>query len=78
MSVHPRGCVCALCETINGTTYRATPEYLTKREQFAAMALQGMLACPDNSGNPEAYAKDAVKQADALIAALSENAQHGS
>lgn len=43
---------------------------LTKRELLAAMALQGMLANTDNSGRAEAYAKDAVAQADALLAAL--------
>lgn len=52
--------------------YVATPEGLTKREHFAAMALQGLL-----SWGPDAYdgkyvmaARAAVAHADALLAAL--------
>lgn len=43
---------------------------LTKRELFAAMAMQGMLGNTDHDGNFEVYADDAVKHADALLAAL--------
>lgn len=43
---------------------------LTKREYFAAMAMQGMVANPTANGRPEDYAADAVAQADALIEAL--------
>jgi hypothetical protein len=52
--------------------YMAMPEGLTKREYFAAMALQGLL-----SWGPDAYdckyvvaARAAVAHADSLIAAL--------
>lgn len=41
-----------------------------RRERIATAALQGLLACPNNEGKFEAYAKDAVAQADALIAEL--------
>ena len=45
---------------------------LTKRELFAAMAMQGMCADPDRKGEFEHYAIDAVRMADALLAALEE------
>lgn len=40
---------------------------LTKRELFAAMALQGLCACPTAVGG---IARDAVEFADALLAEL--------
>ena len=40
---------------------------LTKRELFAAMALQGMQGNTNYKWEPEAMAEDAVKYADALI-----------
>jgi len=44
---------------------------LTKREQIAAMALQGMLASGVGIGmGLSDYAEDAVKLADALLAEL--------
>ena len=45
---------------------------LTKREYFASVALQGMLAYSgeEASGSPEIFARDAVEYADALIKAL--------
>jgi hypothetical protein len=46
---------------------------LTKREYFAAMAMQGLI---DNDVNPAYYinrAEEAVQMADALITALNEN-----
>ena len=43
---------------------------LTKREYFSAKALQGLLANPNNDGKRSEYAKDAVNQADALLAEL--------
>jgi hypothetical protein len=44
---------------------------LTKREYFAAMAMQGMCANPDYTRNsPSVIAEWSVKQADALIEAL--------
>ena len=45
---------------------------LTKREYFAAMAMQGILADPDNQGYAEGIAKDAVKMADELITQLNQ------
>lgn len=46
---------------------------LTKRELFAAMALQGLLANPEHrevDRNNHALAEDAVRMADALVWAL--------
>lgn len=48
---------------------------LTKREYFAAMAMQGILSDRDNQGytwNYEAMAADAVKMADQLIQQLNQ------
>ena len=44
---------------------------ISKREYFAAKALQGILANTDHNGKYSEYAKDAVKHADALLAELS-------
>ena len=41
---------------------------LTKREHFAALAMQGLLACEDR--RPEGLIREAVEHADALLAAL--------
>ena len=49
---------------------------LTKRELLAAMALQGILAYPNNSQSIGLCACVAVKAADALIAKLSEEVQN--
>jgi hypothetical protein len=46
---------------------------LTKREYFAAMAMQGVINLgfkADGNADPEFTARDAVKYADALIAEL--------
>ena len=45
---------------------------LTKRELFAAMAMQGMLANESNDWDGDFYAKGAVLLADALIKQLAE------
>lgn len=49
---------------------------LTKRELFAAMAMQGLLAwsCPNKGGSyhPDTAAEFAVKSADALIQQLTQ------
>jgi hypothetical protein len=54
--------------------FPASPDWpddgLTVRELLAAMAMAGLLACPTSPGSPEVLAADAVKQADALLAAL--------
>lgn len=47
---------------------------LTKRELFAAIALQGLLANPSGAGTVDHFADDAVKQADALIERLNQGA----
>lgn len=48
---------------------------LTKREHFAALAMQGALSDFEYHGemDHEKVAKDAVKQADALLKALEES-----
>jgi hypothetical protein len=43
---------------------------LTKREYFAAMAMQGLCACPDLAVSRDTLAEESVKQADALLKAL--------
>lgn len=40
---------------------------LTKRELFAAMAMQGVISNPESSGSFETFAKEAVRYADALL-----------
>lgn len=45
---------------------------LTKREYFAAMAMQGLLACPDVNGSQSELAIDSIDFADALLSALEE------
>ena len=49
----------------------APQEGLTKREYFAAMAMQGLLA--NDSGLITSKARDAVKSADLLIEELNKN-----
>lgn len=53
---------------------------LTKRELFAAMAMQGLLSSaarwPVQDNEPRMAAKDALKLADALIKALEESGSH--
>lgn len=44
---------------------------LTKREYFAAMAMQGLCSTVDDSTTSKAIASDSVLMADALIAELS-------
>jgi hypothetical protein len=49
------------------------PDGLTKREYFAAMAMQGLLANYSNRGmNIDIIVKQSVNAADALINALNE------
>lgn len=47
---------------------------LTRRELFAALALVGLLANPNN-GTPELQVPRAIKAADALIASLDDSTQ---
>jgi len=57
--------------TAHGDLVVITDQYgLTKREYFAAMAMQGMLSDPERYG---AIAKWAVKFADALIEELNKD-----
>lgn len=48
----------------------APKDGLTKREYFAAMALQGLLACPNNVNMAQDIAKGAIIMADQLIIEL--------
>ncbi len=48
----------------------APKDGLTKREYFAAMAMQGLLACPNNVNMAQDIAKGAVIIADQLIIEL--------
>lgn len=65
---------------VNGDPVQEGSPGLTKREHFAAMALQGLLACPESpnpSGNQpwaKRLGKLAVEYADGLIAALNAEA----
>ncbi len=43
---------------------------LTKREYFAALAMQGFLACSNTGGSPKEIASYATAYADALIEEL--------
>ena len=43
---------------------------LTKREYFAGLAMQGLLACPNIAGNYEIIAKESVNWADELLKQL--------
>lgn len=54
-----------------------TYDGLTKREHFAAMAMQGLLANPELSQQSyDTTAACAIKQADALLAALNKEESH--
>lgn len=48
----------------------APQDGLTKREYFAAVAMQGLLACPNNVNMAQDIAKGAVIVADQLIIEL--------
>ena len=41
---------------------------MTLRDYFAAMALQGLLACPKGEGENEKYAQWSYEYADAMLA----------
>jgi hypothetical protein len=58
-----------------GDTHVNTYFGLTKREYFAAMALQGLLVENSSSINADWTPKQAVKMADALIEELNKNHQ---
>lgn len=48
---------------------------LTKREYFAAMAMQGFLTIVDKNFNAKELAEPSVKMADALIEALNQQTE---
>lgn len=48
---------------------------LTKRELFAAMAMQGLLANAERDAEAEGFARDAVRSADALLAELAKGGE---
>lgn len=56
--------------TIVPQDWHSVDHGLSKRELFAAMAMQGMLACPDSSGSFAEIANWSVRYADALLAEL--------
>jgi hypothetical protein len=71
-------CGCHLITPIGGKqwTHEQTLKIgLTKRELFAAMAMQGLLSAPIYDSTPEGYAHDAVLYADALLAELAKEKQ---
>jgi hypothetical protein len=57
----------AVNDISNGYSYPEEYLGLTKREYFAAKALQGLCADSSRSGQEEKYADTAVRLADALI-----------
>jgi hypothetical protein len=67
---------CSDCITRILKTPNAEAAGLTKREQFAALAMQGLLAQPPHMADFQLIATMAVSAADALLLALSE-AGHG-
>jgi hypothetical protein len=50
------------------------PAFLTKRELFAAMAMQGMLANEEINATAQVVAKCSAEHADALLDALAKEA----
>ena len=54
----------------NAAAYDPVDRGLTKRELFAAMAMQGLLSGAKNPATPEEFALGAAVAADALIKEL--------
>jgi hypothetical protein len=65
---------CDICQKLPtfapGIIRVPAPWHMTKRELFAAMAMQGLCANPEGPTNYDGAAEIAVAQADALLAAL--------
>lgn len=59
-----------------GNIYRGLPG-LTKREEFAKAAMQGMLASSFTVYDEKSLAQDAIKQADALLEELERTTNPG-
>jgi len=60
----------------NGMDFAFPDEFskgLTKREWFAGMALQGLLACDNVSGGPMVLATESLRYADELLKQLAES-----
>ncbi len=75
MNTNPHDLACPLIDT-TGNRGPYLNLGLTKREYFAAMAMQGLLACPARTDAPDDFvAQWAVNAADALIAALNKEPQ---
>lgn len=60
----------------NGPPYLDVSPGVTKREYFAGLAMQGLLADPRRGGEMVDYAFDAVKAADALLEELEEKVKN--
>jgi hypothetical protein len=59
-----------------GSVVYIEPNGLAKREHFAAIAMQGMMACSDFSAtSPDKIAHISVEQADALISELNKEVE---
>lgn len=48
---------------------------LTKREYFAAMAMQGLMSCPEITASRKEIAEESVKMADDLLKVLEDGAE---
>lgn len=72
MDTHPNESVYPISASIRGQDHEPAQDGLTKREYFAAMALQGLLAGTDVLANAHA-ARMAVAAADHLINELNIN-----
>ena len=61
-----------LIKIVNDVNQASIDNIITKREQFAAMAMQGLCACgvPGTHNQPKNLSAEAVRQADALLAEL--------
>jgi hypothetical protein len=59
--------------SIDGTVHEGVYPGLTKREYFAALAMQGLLASPTEIGSLNEFIEKAVISADKLIKELNKN-----
>jgi hypothetical protein len=57
-------------DTAFPTTGAAVTAGITKRDLFAAMAMQGLCARSEGCGNPREVAEGALRYADALLSEL--------
>ena len=54
----------------NGNASHPVAMGLTKREYFAGLAMQGLMACSEITASRKEIAEESVKRADALLKAL--------